>query len=83
MPEQEKKNSYIAFVDGTQVVCGLMLATDYGCFYRDEGDWIPMNPDDDFSHDIEDWTAIDTGEFAVELFDFAEKSDGRLTRADV
>ncbi|QBZ72688.1 hypothetical protein PP304_gp068 [Gordonia phage Phendrix] len=81
MPEPTGK--YIAFVDDTQVVCGLMLATDYGCYYRDEGDWIPMDPDDEFSEWIEDWDAIDTDAFAVKLYDFAEKSDGRLTRSDV
>ncbi|MBR7193521.1 hypothetical protein [Gordonia sp. SCSIO 19800] len=79
----ESEAQYIAFVDGTQVVRGLMLVTDYGCFQRDESDWIPMDPDDEFSREIEDWEAIDTGKFFVELFDFAQNSDGRLTRSDL
>ncbi|MDJ0027149.1 hypothetical protein QM583_08595 [Gordonia alkanivorans] len=60
-----------------------MLITDYGCYQRSECDWIPMDPDDEFSRDIEDWESIDTGEFFVELFDFAQESDGRLTRSDL
>lgn len=69
-----------ALIDSGQVVRGLVMLGSNGCYTRDEGDWLPMDPD---IHDYEDYDLVDTIEAFVPIFDSAQETDGRLVLSDV
>lgn len=75
--------SYEALIGANQVICGLLLLTPHGCYKRDAGEWISLDPDGKGDDHFDHCEAVSTTEDFVDLFDSAEETDGKLVQTDL
>jgi hypothetical protein len=76
--------SLVGLCDDDQVVHAMVLLTPQGVYRRDQGYWVPMDPDNDTDDaDIDQYDAYDTDSNVVPLWDSAQASDGTMTLSDL
>lgn len=74
----------VGLCDDDQVVQAMVLMTPQGVYRRDQGYWVPMDPDAvEADRDVDQFDAYDTGESVVPLWDSAQASDGTMTLSDL
>lgn len=84
MVRRVSTNSFEALIDPDDNVARILyLSATSGSFYRDLGDWIPMDPDDDLPFDLIDYESVRVDQLAVVEWDVAEKAGTTLSRVAI
>lgn len=75
---------YVGLYDDDQVVRAILLLTPDGCYRRDQGYWVPLDPENDEADaNIDKWDAYDTDPNVIPLWDSAQRSDGSMVLSDL
>lgn len=81
---QRPGEKYVGLYDDDQVVRAMVLLTPDGCYRRDQGYWVPLDPvNDEADASIDKWDAYDTNATVVPLWDSAQRSDGCMVLSDL
>ena len=71
----------IALLNDSGVVEQLALFADYGTYVRKDGDWVPI--DEDENDPIDGLEAVDASQPFLPIFDMADETDATLMAHDV
>lgn len=81
---QRPGEKYVGLYDDDQVVRAMVLLTPEGCYRRDQGYWVPLDPEnDDADANLDRWDAYDTDATVIPLWDSAQRSDGFMVLSDL
>lgn len=81
---QRPGEKYVGLYDDDQVVREMLLLTQEGCYRRDQGYWVPLDPEsDEIDANLDKWDAYDTSATVVPLWDSAQRSSGSMTLSDL
>lgn len=74
----------VGLLDEGQVVRKMLYMAEHGVYFRDRGEWVPLDPDEEEDDgDLSEFDAVDTTERAVRLYDSACETGGRIFLSDL